>query len=167
MKQSDSTTAPPASDVEDEQKLDAQRNEAYDAEYEWFTPAGGKVPLLPFSDGRDFLLWQLAEQDGGIDWAALRDQKDDDGNVITRGNPLLFLGTAAKLIYLCMHSKDEIRAQRRDRAAMIETIEAWASKWIPRDRHLEAVLLAVRVINDATVNQAIPRPGDSAQKEGN
>ena len=162
MKQSDTTTAIP-----DEAAIDEQRNAAYDADYEWITPAGQKIALRPFSDGRDFLLWQLVELDGGVDWASLRDQHDDEGKLIARGNPLLFLGTAAKLLYLCLHDKAELRTQRRDRAAMIESMEAWASLWVPRERHMEAVWLALRIINDATINQAVPRPVDAGLKEGN
>lgn len=150
----DTTTTPEA-------EFEAARNEAFDACHQWARPDGTAYDLEPFSDGRDFLLWQLVEMDGGLDWDALRDAKGQ------KGNPMLFLHAAAKVLYLCSHQPEEWRHLRRDRAAFIEAIEEWASRYIPQAKHWEAVALGIKIINESTINQAIPRPGDSSQKPGN
>jgi len=149
----DPVTAPPESDPE--AVINAQREAALDAVHQWYHPDGKPYDLEPFSDGRDFLLWDLVNIDGGIDWK------------LVKLNNTLLLPTAAKLLYLCSHKPAAWRPYRSDRMAFIEAIEAWASRYIPVSLHWQAMALAIRLINDSTINQAVPRPTDSAVNAGN
>ena len=149
-----------APEADPEQQIDKQRAAAFDAEYHWYRPDGTEYPLRTFNDGRDALFWQLVEADGGIDWDGARTQKDDAGNVIRQGNSMLLLGAAMKMLYICSHDPQHWADLRRDRHAFLRAIEAWASSHVPLHRHGQAVSLTIQIINDATINQAIPRPSD-------
>lgn len=168
ISQDPTTGAAPDTAPDPDTLLNQQRNDAYDAVHQWLKPDGkASYDLQPFSSEREFLFWSLVELDGGIDWQAAADQKDADGQVTRKGNPMLLLPLAAKLLWLLSHAKEDIRPLRSDRMAMIEAMEAWAATHIPPALHWAAVGLTIQIINEAGVNRAIPRPAEGGLQSGN
>ena len=132
------------------------RIEAYRASYDWTDPDGTPRPLLPYSEGREALFWELVELDGGVDWDIIKGTPERPGNMN------LFLPHAIKLLWLCSHSKEQIRPHRADRMAWIESIECWGNRHVPRPLHGDAINVAVRILNDEAATRAVPRPSDAS-----
>lgn len=158
----DTVTAP-----DPEAKFEQERNDAYDAVHHWPAPDGTLRELYGYASEREFLFWSLVDLDGGIDWRAIAEEKDSTGKVIRVGNPRLLLPHAVKMLWLCLHTREEVRPFRQDKLRLIETIEAWAVEWVPPDRQAEAINLTMKLIHEADVNRAIPRPSDTGLKAGN
>jgi hypothetical protein len=79
-----------------------------------------------------------------------------DGEPVQEGNMLLFAPHAAKLLWLVSHEPRDWAVLRRDDAAWLAAIDDWADQYIPLRLHGSAVNLAIRLLNDANINRAVP-----------
>lgn len=132
-----------------------EREAAFDAEHSWpvwdehrncFEP----VTLHGYTSGREALFYKLRAADGALPLSKTLEQLTT------------FLADAIKILWLCSHEPADWRGLRGDLPAFLEAVEAWGDRNVPRSKQVEAVNLALRIFNEAGVNQAVAEPTDRA-----
>ena len=127
------------------------RDDAYHAVHSW-----RGVVLKPFSRGREDLWKRLCAADLPL-----------PPNFSIRENLPAWTGHATKLLYLCSHDPEDFAHLRADTPAFLEAVDEWGDETISREDEIEAVILALKIHNDAHVTMAIPRPSDRKTDSGN
>jgi hypothetical protein len=72
--------------------------------------------------------------------------------------PEVFLSDAVKILFLCAHEPEVWDHLRANHLAIVKLSEAWANDHIPRQMQTEAIGLALKILELATVTEAIPEP---------
>jgi hypothetical protein len=103
-------------------------------------------PLKPWSIDREGLYFKLRVADGCLPMTQLRT------------HPEVFLSDAVKILYLCCHEPEEWHHLRTNHLAILRQSEAWAQANIPRNMQTEAIGLAMQILSQATITEAIPEP---------
>jgi hypothetical protein len=142
--------ATPAAAAGDGAKDQAERDRAFDADYEW----NGKA-LLPLSIDRESLFLQLRTAVGAGDiMAAVR---DFDG----------FLADAIRILFICAHTPEELRPLRRDPLLFQECVEAWAVKNVKPEQRSRAIAQAINMYADTKATEHEPVPAGEKDESGN
>lgn len=164
---------PPADNRAPEFEAAAKREEIYKAfqEREW-----RGVPLKAWSKERDSLFARLVEMDlpgesldnlPGIialyDAEAAKDPKMSPLELII--DVSLYLSSASKLLWLCLHSEEEILRLRTRPALFLSTIEKWSSDNITDAEVFDACMLAARIKNEWKQFRPIYRPSGRAGRD--
>ena len=144
--------AVPTKDLELAQQ---ERDTAFEAEHTWpIWNAALKtwvpVALHGYSSGREALFYKLRAADGALPLSKTLEQLTT------------FLADAIKILWLCSHEPADWRGLRGDLPAFLEAVESWGDCNVPRSKQVEAVNLALRIFNEAGVNQAVAEPTDRA-----
>jgi hypothetical protein len=135
-------------DLAHEQAALAERTTAYDATFAW-----QGSPLQPYSITRESLYY-LLRPPTPLQTAMQR--------------PETFLADALILLYLCSHTSDQWQSFRDDLPRFHREIETWADAHVPSSLGVEAIGLALKIINTAAKTKAIARPRDKeSPEEGN
>lgn len=140
----------PAAGGGDGAKEQADRDRAFDADYEW----NGKA-LLPLSIDRESLFLQLRTAVGAGDIVAAC--RDFDG----------FLADACRILFICSHTPDELRPLRRDPVMFQECVEAWAVVNVKREQRSRAIAQAINMYADTKATEHEPVPTGEKDEMGN
>lgn len=135
-----------------------EREEAYDAVHHWWRPVPGqqeweRYELFPYSEGRERLFTRLCAANVPLDGAVK--------------NPHAREAEAVVLLYLCSHEPEQWRGLRGDTARWLEVIEKWGEQHVPRKWGIDAVLLALKIHNEADKMQVEPVKADHRGPVGN
>jgi len=109
--------------------------------------------LEPFSFARESVFYSLRRSMGSPTLAEIN--KDFTA----------FLADAARILWLCSVSKEEITALRSSPSVMQDVIDDWADAAIPPGTRESAAELALLIHNRSTVNH--PSPVDDGSPSGN
>ena len=123
-------------------------------------------PLHPFSSGRRSLFEELRHAVGA---GSLRSVLSD---MEEHGEPAAFLPEAARILFLCFHSFDELIAIRLEAGSLVKIqiqIDKWLDESLPNElAQRAACALALQIFNQASLNQAeaAPRKGGVGNSKG-
>ena len=137
-------------DAAGEDVIQEQRQDAYDAGNSW-----NGQPLEAFSSSRDSLFARVRCLMGAPDLKEVYQNLE------------LFVGDAQLILFLCSHHHNELVPMMRDLEGMVLKVMAWSDENVPRDKSVDASILAMKIYNDSQVNaaEAVPTEGVEAGSE--
>ena len=101
-------------------------------------------PLQAYGSGRESLFTQIRAAAGAPPIRETVETTD------------AFFPDAIRVLYLCLHQPEEWREHRRDAAAWLEHIEAWADDAVPLHLKAEACAVAMGILSRAYANEHVP-----------
>ncbi len=129
----------------DRDLLEQEREEAW-----WHVPRWHDEPLLPYSIGRDELWRRMLALDASphVVWS----QRMEASHLL-------------RLLYLCSSSPADLVG--REVVELLEAADTWSDKHVARHETAAGVALVRRMVRDAAVVRARPRPADRRADSGN